>query len=131
MAAKKKWYTKEQLIEYGFRDILYDETGNPVGYTKISETRGLKEHKCVILNYGTPYRYVNICFKYKGNYVSIQLPLHDYVWLMNDKELPPPYELDHLNKNSLDNRLSNLEAVTHKENLHRRLRCGVNQYSKN
>lgn len=39
-------------------------------------------------------------------------------------ERPEGYEIDHINNNRKDNRLSNLEYVTHAENVHRAYKTG-------
>lgn len=48
-----------------------------------------------------------------------------YIWFYDD--LDPELDIGHLNCDSLDNRLSNLKQMTHKENLAMR-RGAINQY---
>jgi hypothetical protein len=46
-----------------------------------------------------------------------QYPAHRLAWFYVHKEWPPG-DIDHINRNRLDNRISNLRAVTRSQNLH-------------
>ena len=50
---------------------------------------------------------------------------HRVVWEVFMGPIPPEFEIDHLNGDKQDNRLSNLEAVTRKENVRRALATGL------
>ncbi len=52
-----------------------------------------------------------------GEKKSIQCYVHRLVWLAF---YGPSYELDHINRDKSDNRIENLRAVTHSENLKNR-----------
>lgn len=42
--------------------------------------------------------------------------MHRLVWEHMNGPIPPTLEIDHINGNTLDNRIENLRLVTHKEN---------------
>lgn len=58
------------------------------------------------------YRQIGIRFKGK----TIMFKVHRLMWAVFVGEIPEGYEIDHINGNRLDNRLSNLRCVTHQEN---------------
>ena len=43
-------------------------------------------------------------------------------------DIPDGEQIDHINGDSLDNRIENLQPITHKENMQKRLGGGRNQY---
>jgi hypothetical protein len=51
--------------------------------------------------------------------------LHRVVWFIHYGEDPGDREIDHMNGNRTDNRLSNLRLVSHQENQHNRSHLGV------
>ena len=52
------------------------------------------------------------------NFNRRQIYYHSIVWMLyNKKDIPANLEIDHINRNKIDNRIENLRAVTHKENL--------------
>ena len=56
--------------------------------------------------------YYQCCIRVKG--VMVRYSLHRLIWILIHNETPN--EIDHINGNGMDNRLSNLRNVTHKEN---------------
>ena len=60
---------------------------------------------------GSPdkHGYVNICFNYKKH------KMHRIIYLMHHGYLPK--EIDHIDGNPLNNKIENLRAATHSENL--------------
>lgn len=57
--------------------------------------------------------YIMVTLNGKRNYT------HRFIWEEEHGEIPKGYDIDHLNFNKSDNRLENLQCVTHKENIHR------------
>lgn len=60
-------------------------------------------------------------YNIKG-YINIKTKLglktaHRIIWETFVGEIPEGYEIDHINTNKTDNRLENLQIVTHKENM--------------
>ena len=54
--------------------------------------------------------------------------LHNVIYAWYKGEVPLGYDVDHINGNSFNNNIDNLELVTHEENLKRRSIKGVNQW---
>lgn len=50
------------------------------------------------------------------------------LWTYFNGDIPKGYDVDHINDNSLDNRLENLQLLTRKENLKKRGHS-INQYT--
>lgn len=48
---------------------------------------------------------------------NIQIYMHRMIWEYHNGEIPDGYVIDHISQDSLDNRLSNLRAVTNSVNL--------------
>ena len=45
---------------------------------------------------------------------------HRHVWREHNGEIPKGLEIDHINNNPHDNRIENLQAITHKQNMQRK-----------
>lgn len=59
--------------------------------------------------------YTRVCLMLNG--VREDVYIHKLVYTHFIGEVPTGKEIDHVNKNSLDNRASNLQAITHSENI--------------
>ena len=97
-------FDENEIIEYDdyAEMLLYDRNGEPISKTKID------------------LEYIDVLKQYKwhmlGQYVSsiingTEMLLHRF--LMNP---PDDMEVDHINRDKLDNRRSNLRVCTHQEN---------------
>ena len=101
---KRTRFDSNEFIEYDdyAEMLLYDRNGEPISKTKID------------------LEYIDVLKQYKwhmlGQYVSsiingTEMLLHRF--LMNP---PDDMEVDHINRDKLDNRRSNLRVCTHQEN---------------
>jgi len=59
-------------------------------------------------------------FTYKEGKFDKAFCVHRLVYETFVGEIPRGFEIDHINRNRLDNRLENLRVVTHKENVNNR-----------
>ena len=59
-------------------------------------------------------------FTYKDGKFDKSFCVHRLVYETFVGEIPKGFEIDHINRNRLDNRLENLRVVTHKENVNNR-----------
>ena len=65
-----------------------------------------------MFNNGNGYLYFAICDKKRKNYYQ-----HRFVYEVFKGKIPPNFEIDHLNNLKSDNRIKNLQLLTHKENI--------------
>lgn len=69
--------------------------------------------------YGKSVYYRLITF-YEGSHGRTRMRAHRYIWEMHYGSIPEGKEIDHINRDSCDNRLSNLRVVDRTTNLHNR-----------
>ena len=127
MAIRKYSLTKQDLIDNG-----YFVEGEKVFKQR---SKGVKEVKqYIIINkhkYGKKKNYVYVSLKIerlnKDN-KQTHVGLHNVIYAWYKGEVPIGYEVDHIDGDSLNNNIDNLELVTHKENLKRRSIKGVNHW---
>lgn len=83
-----------------------------------------KAHK-----YGKTMRYQYYSLTDSRTGKSLSLPVSNLVWMYHhpNEEIPDGYDIDHINGDSLDDRIENLQCITRKENLAKR-KGAKNQY---
>ena len=131
MAARKYSLTKQDLIDNG-----YFVEGEKLFRNCYSKRRGhnIKEIKPRVitqkLKYGLnkSYCYVFLHIKRFGEHKKLHLKLHTIIYAWNKGEVPLDYDIDHVDNNSLNNNINNLQLLTHEENLRKRPNKGVNQW---
>ena len=72
--------------------------------------------------------YVHLVTSIKIGDKLITMPVSNIVWIYYNDTIPAGYEVDHIDENTLDNRIDNLQLLTPKENLRKRKFNGANQY---
>ena len=130
---KKYELTKEKLISLGITDVKEDGT--------IYNKNGVKSTYIVTgkHKYGQDREYPVILltdyFKPKRkdcrgwlSHPQTNVLVSNVVWVWFNGQIPQGYDIDHIDNNPLNNKLSNLQLLTRKENLAKR-GCGRNQYN--
>lgn len=101
-----------KLVEEGLLKVTKAGIVTKVTTGKIYGDKKYRRYKFVI--HRCPIRKKNIKFR-----------IHRLVWLVFKGSIPDGYEPNHKNGNKGDNRLSNLELVTKKENQQHAIRIGL------
>ena len=107
-------YDPNEYIEYEdyAECICYDKSGNEKGRVKIDldKVSLIKKHKVYIRKQSDKiYAAISIDNK--------KIMLHRYLMEIINEEYSINKVVDHINGNSLDNRISNLRICTHKQNM--------------
>ena len=129
-----KALTKKELLDYGFVNAYMDESNNwhIIRHWYYKSTKEKRDNECKLFYntkphpFGRDVTYAHVKFRYNGVGKDFQLARFLYVWFIGD--IPDGYDIDHINDNSLDNRLENLRMLTHKENIRRRKGQCFNQF---
>ena len=124
--------TKQDLIDNG-----YFVEGEKV-YKQYNSKRwgyGVREKKQHIVTkkheYGHDKSYPYICMYIKridDGHKKLHVRLHNVIYAWYKGEVPLGYEVDHVDGNSFNNNIDNLELVTREENIRRRSIKGVNHW---
>ena len=101
----------------GFENYFVTEEGK-ILTTKVSYRNNPKgELKELVLSKNkSGYRYANI-YAGKGKHNRHSIRIHRIVWQEYKGLIPDGYVIDHINDNKSDNRLSNLQLLTPKQNI--------------
>ena len=110
--------SQQELQEsFDYRDgDLYRKKGK--GGVKVGSKAG-----SVHTNKQTGRQCVQVCFNYKLYLI------HRFIWAWHGYSLEPNQEIDHVDGNSLNNRIENLRAATHKQNQENRKSANKNSKS--
>ena len=124
---KAVFKTKQELIDTYKRDVkdgkVYHQTlGGKRNELKQLAVEGPKHP------YGKRMTYMCYTFCYKGSSKVCPVARFNYIWYKGD--IPDGLEVDHIDNNTLNNDPSNLQLLTHKQNLQKRPGNGNNQFTK-
>ena len=132
MGIRKYSLTKKDLVDNG-----YFVEGEKV-FKKCNSKRwgyGIKEIKPhIVINkhkYGKEKNYIYVSLRIErltNGKKQIPIGLHNIVYAWYKGEVPLGYEVDHIDGDSFNNKIDNLELVTREENLKRRKIKGANQW---
>ena len=75
-----------------------------------------KRFKCFLNGTVNKYGYVQVGLKCVDGKIRLFL-WHRVIWYMFNGEIPDGYEINHIDENKQNNALSNLNLMTHKENI--------------
>ena len=132
MAVRKYSLTKQNLIDNG-----YFVEGDKVFKNFYSKKRGhhVKEIKQQITTtkrkYGIGKSYIYVPLRIgrlSGGHKQTPIGLHNIIYAWYKGEVPLGYEVDHIDGDSLNNKIDNLQLLTHEENLKRRKIKGINHW---
>ena len=122
--------TKQDLLDMGItiREDPLDYSGYEIMHqsslrmheTRLHPSLNIKRHK-----YGKDKAYYIVSWSKMGHTISFPLQRVIYAWFFG--EVPADMDVDHIDNDSLNNSVYNLQLLTRKENIAKRQRQ-VNQY---
>ena len=131
MAIRKYSLTKQDLIDNGYfveGDKVFKQCNSKRWGNGVKE---IKQHTIINKNkYGKGKKYICVGLIIKrinDGKRQISFCLHNVIYAWYKGEVPLGYDVDHIDNNSLNNNIDNLQLLTHEENLKRRSIKGVNQ----
>ena len=132
MAIRKYALTKQDLIDNGYfvegEKVFKQSNSKRWGHG----VREIKQH-LIITNhkYGKEKSYIYVSLRIKrlnGGHKQLSICLHNAIYAWYKGEVPLGYDVDHIDGNSFNNKIDNLQLLTHEENLKRRSIKGANQW---
>lgn len=117
--------SKKQLVEeYGFdvRDGKVWHKSDTGRWAELKEADLYTPHP-----YGIGKLYKGYAFYHNNKTHIIPVAAFNYLWYVGD--IPQGMEVDHIDNNTLNNDISNLQLLSHRDNINKRMESGNNQYS--
>lgn len=125
----KRITKSRQVLEEDFRivfenDKFYQQT-KKVGLKEVKPFINMKTHK-----YGKTMCYELVCLYNYRTHKTTLMSYHAFLYAWHKGEVPAGYDVDHIDGDSLNNHIDNLQLLTRKENLAKRY-AQANQYTVN
>ena len=117
------------------RDWLVSQKISVSEYDVYHETEkyGLRQlHPTVSISnkkFGNPVKYLVIGWYNRYEHKGYVFPYHRLLYAWYNNEVPEGYDVDHIDDNTFNNNLDNLQLLTHKDNMDKRKGNGHNQYN--
>lgn len=121
----RRYSTKKQLIEeynLDVRDGVVWHRSDNGQWHQLKEVDIFTPHP-----YGVGKLYKGYSFWHNKKSYLCPVSIFNYIWYKSD--IPDGMEVDHINNNTLDNSLDNLQLLSHRDNINKRMDGGNNQYS--
>lgn len=130
---KKYELTKEKLIGLGITDVkedgtIYSKDGMKTTYIVTGKHKYGKDRKYSVIVLTDIFRPKRKDCRGWTSHPQTNIIVSNIVWVWFNGQIPQGYDVDHIDNNPLNNKLSNLQLLTRQENLAKR-GCGRNQYS--
>jgi len=132
---RRTWKTREQLEEAGLRLKVNYETNEYTFYQHGDERKPITV--CRYHKFGKTIKY-QVIPVYIGGKVTTKtgksyyrqsfILAHVFVWLWVNGSIGDGMDIDHIDNNTMNYHIENLQEITHKDNLAKR-GCGFNQYT--
>lgn len=121
----RRYSTKKQLIEeynLDVRDGVVWHRSDNGQWHQLKEVDIFTPHP-----YGVGKLYKGYSFWHNKKSYVCPVSIFNYIWYKGD--IPDGMEVDHINNNTLDNSLDNLQLLSHRDNIDKRMNGGSNQFS--
>ena len=114
--------------------ILKIDSDSETGLTWLPRKNAPKQWNTRYANKSAGYKHIvkktkretwRVDIKYRDK--VCKLYAHRIVWLLNNKNIDASLEIDHINRNPLDNRIENLRLETKSRNMQNRKKCSRNK----
>lgn len=122
-----KRLTKQDLIEMGFESVTWNEEEEKwdvvrnwfCNRSKVKMKRYILKENIVTCKhkYASDKQYKSFMFNYRGKMFTMPVARLVMAWI--EGEVPHGYDVDHIDNNPFNNRLENLQILSHAENLNK------------